>query len=376
LEFTKQGYFKTKNAAFVNVGSFEDDDKFLLVSSFGALSSGHIYMVPNITDAVKAGDVSNLEHFKLDTPSFEWPNNIEVVPQDVFGERAIVVPDGFLVPGKSNGGVYIVRMDATNLTQTVDTVKITEKKKGFFYHMGYWVDLNGDGRKDFLTARSNAKAGEGELLWLEHPEGGLDTGAAWTEHVLGNVADVGIEVDILDEYKYEIVVFAAQFFDEAISMHRISTVDGSLIESKTIDDTNILSAYNVSLVDLNGDGQRELLVNNHEKKDKLDGIWAYQFPNDPMKDDWTRYTVASDFHNAFSLTVPNMAPGFAYAVWPQGYKEGERAHIFVAGDGDHAAHVLYPTGDSSAFEYEDEIFDYAGGTVGCLAFSDLDEDGW
>ena len=81
------------------------------------------------------------------------------MPQDVFGERAIVVPDGFLVPGKSDGGVYIVRMDGENLTQTVDTIKISAPKSGYFYHMGYWVDLNGDGRKDFITARSNAKAG-------------------------------------------------------------------------------------------------------------------------------------------------------------------------------------------------------------------------
>lgn len=40
--------------------------------------------------------------------------------------------------------------------------------------MGQWVDLNGDGRLDFITARSNAKANQGELVWLEHPEGGLE----------------------------------------------------------------------------------------------------------------------------------------------------------------------------------------------------------
>jgi hypothetical protein len=159
-------------------------------------------------------------------------------------------------------------------------------------------------------------------------------------------------------------------------MHRISTVDGSLVQSKIIDDSLILSAYNVSLVDLNGDGTRELLVNNHETKNKLDGIWAYEFPKDPMNDDWSRYTVASGFKNAFSLTVPNMSPGFAYAMYPNGYKEGERAHIMVAGDGDHSAHALYPTGDASLFEYENTIFDNAKGTVGCLAFSDLDNDGW
>ena len=210
LDFTSANHFKLKHAAFVEVAKFEDEEEFLLVSTFtgSPFGHGHVYMVPNIRDAVKAGDVSDLDPVELDTPTFQWPNDVKAVPQDVFGERAIVVPDGFLVPGKSDGGVYIVRMDATELTKTTETVTIS-KKKGYFHHMGYWVDLNGDGRKDFITARSNAKAGQGELLWLEHPEGGLDSGEMWTEHVLGNMADVSIEVDTLSQYKHEVVVFAA-----------------------------------------------------------------------------------------------------------------------------------------------------------------------
>ena len=65
-------------------------------------------------------------------------------------------PDGFLVPLKSNGGIYAVRIDPQDVTKTTGTVKISAKKDGYFYHMGYWVDLNGDGRKDYITARSNA----------------------------------------------------------------------------------------------------------------------------------------------------------------------------------------------------------------------------
>ena len=62
LEFTSQGSFHLKNAAFVNPGKFEDSDEdFLVVSAFGPMSSGKIYMVPGIKDAVIAGDVSNLE---------------------------------------------------------------------------------------------------------------------------------------------------------------------------------------------------------------------------------------------------------------------------------------------------------------------------
>jgi hypothetical protein len=99
------------------------------------------------------------------------------------------------------------------------------------------------------------------------------------------------------------------------------------------------------MVDLNGDGNRQLMVNNHEKKNDLTGIYAYEFPKDLMQDTWERETIASNFKNAFSLTVPNMSPGFAYAVYPNGQHKGERAHILVAGDGDHSAHCLYPRGD-------------------------------
>ena len=205
-------------------------------------------MVPGVKDAVIAGDVSALKAVQLDTPNFEWPNNIMVIPEDVFSERAILVPDGFLVPGKTNGGIYVVRMDSEDLTTVVETVEITESSSSndYFYHMGFWVDLNGDGRKDLITARSNAVAGEGELLWLEHPEAGLDSGEPWTQHVLCNCADVGIEVVTLPEYEDEVVVYSAHFFDEAIRMMRVSTVDGSLVQTKTIDDSLILSAYNVA----------------------------------------------------------------------------------------------------------------------------------
>ena len=178
FEFTSLGQFKVKGgAAFINMSRFEEEsDPFLLVSSFGMIESGKVYVVPGIKEALAAGDATTLEPVLLDTASFEWPNNVAVVPMDVFDERAIVVPDGFLVPTKKTGGIYIVRMDSSDITQTVETVKITEHKRNYFYHNGYWVDLNGDGRKDFITARSNAKKGKGELVWLEHPEGGLSSG--------------------------------------------------------------------------------------------------------------------------------------------------------------------------------------------------------
>lgn len=180
----------------------------------------------------------------------------------------------------------------------------------------------------------------------------------------------------MDQYPNEVVVFAAQFFDEKLGVHRVSLKDGSLVESRIIDDTT-LHAYSVQLVDLNGDGKKELMMNNHEKDNKTNGIWAYTVPEDIMTGTFEKYPITTGFKNAFSLTVPNMAPGFPYPVWPNSATRGkERAHIMIAGDGDHSVSIAYPTGDASKFEYTRSVLKDEGGTVGALTFSDLDKNNW
>jgi hypothetical protein len=170
----------------------------LLTTSFGVFSAGKLHITQNITDAIKNQDLSKLSPITLDTPNFLWPNFAKVVPESVFNQRVIVVPDGFLPPGKNNGGVYLVVMDSTDITKTVKTVTITHNKSGYFYHMGFWMDLNGDGRMDFLTAKSNAKVGQGELVWYEHPAEGLDATENWTEHIITTGPDVEFDAVMMD----------------------------------------------------------------------------------------------------------------------------------------------------------------------------------
>ena len=172
IAWTPAGRFDFKHPAFARVQKFEDSEEFLLVSQFSALAPGHIKMVTGIKDAVVNNTVEQLTETNLRTSAFTWPNDIRVIPKDVFGFNAIVVPDGFLVPGHSDGGVYVVQMMGP--TSVKRTVPISDYKQGYFYHMGEWIDMNGDGLKDFVTARSNALPGGGELVWFEHPVGGLD----------------------------------------------------------------------------------------------------------------------------------------------------------------------------------------------------------
>jgi len=77
------------------------------------------------------------------------------------GEPVIIVPDGFLILGHKQGGVYLIVLDKENLTKTKKTVKLTREINNYWYHTGHWIDMNGNGRKDLLIARSNARVGDG-----------------------------------------------------------------------------------------------------------------------------------------------------------------------------------------------------------------------
>ena len=294
VTYTSIGQFSINEPAFLNIEQWPDSEPFLLSTSFAALGQGHVYVTQNIKEAIASKSLSKLAPVTLKTPTFLWPNNVTTVPTDVFGGRVIVVPDGFIPPGKTNGGVYLMQMDATNLTEVLRTVTMTKNSNGYFYHTGFWIDLNGDGRKDYLTAKCNAKAGQGKLVWYEHPAAGLDATAEWTEHIIATGPDVGIEADYFDQYPGEVVIFAAQFFDELLGVYRVNLADGTLVSSRVIDNTT-LNAYSVQLVDLNGDGKKELVMNNHEKDDTTNGIWAYTVPNDLINGTYNKYTITTGF---------------------------------------------------------------------------------
>ena len=80
-------------------------------------------------------------------------------------------------------------------------------------------------------------------MWYEHPAEGIDA-ENWTEHIIATGPDIGIEADFLPQYPGEVVVFAAEFFGQQLSLYRVSLDDGSLIGSRVIDATT-LSAESV-----------------------------------------------------------------------------------------------------------------------------------
>ena len=102
------GTIKTPLPAFVSVEKFPNEPEMLLISSFGAFSSGKVSVIPKIGDAVTSKNFGTVQAQIL-SDTYKWPNSIQTIPQDVFGSgiKAIVVPDGFLPPGKGDGNIFV-----------------------------------------------------------------------------------------------------------------------------------------------------------------------------------------------------------------------------------------------------------------------------
>ena len=70
-----------------------------------------------------------------------------------------------------------------------------------------------------------------------------------------------------------------------------------------------------------------------------------------------------------------MSPGFPYEFYPKVSDEadGKYPHVAIAGDGSYAAHILTRTGE---LQYDRDTITDQNGTVGALAWADLDGDGY
>ena len=105
-----------------------------------------------------------------------------------------------------------------------------------------------------------------------------------------------------------------------------------MVDSRILEDKNG-RMKSVEMVDLNGDGSKQLLFNNYEYSVSDNGIWAYTIPDDLMTGDFVRYDIALGFPSSWWYIANRIsAPGYQFLFYPNGEKSG-RAHILVAGHG-------------------------------------------
>eukprot|EP00978_Attheya_sp_CCMP212_P013193 scaffold33112_cov45-Attheya_sp.AAC.1 len=268
-----------------------DDQERLWITGFSLTQqSGEMTYVD-----VDSGYIGTVNERSSD--AIRWPNEVNSVPNlrykqtkgvDEVLADAILVSDGFLVPGRDQGGLYVVNKPGSIGSEWRICLTGDNNKEGWFYHRAVWVDLTGDGRKSILTARakrpslwrgkkssnsSEAAPTKGQLVWLECPkphsydestgnplevDGTLfdplsSRHTPWKVRVLDEGPDVMFAVADLDTTDDSVEVIASQFFSKRLSLHSIRR--GSkphVIFRRTLDD-RCGASFSSILADLDGD---------------------------------------------------------------------------------------------------------------------------
>lgn len=218
----------------------------LTVTSFSVLRDGGI----SEFDLDSSSDINDknkiVEGSGPITPSrtfggnYMWPNELTIYKSSK-GEDIMIVPDGFLTPGQSNGGLFLVRNPSDPSSRPH---RITAEKSGWFYHRAIHVRLP-HGKEGILTARAKKEvtsAGQGELVWIPLPEDdkyaldfhtceqnpdfmNYDLGGSsiLPEFVLAEGPDVMFEAWDMNPADDSFQVVTVNFFDEKISIYSLQT---------------------------------------------------------------------------------------------------------------------------------------------------------
>lgn len=239
---------------------------------------------------------------ELTARAIKWPNEVASIPQQqsVTNENdsnqqledALLVTDGFLVPGKDKGGLYVVRNPGNSVSERRVCLTgvmnlqgdIINGESDWFYHRAVWMDMTGDGRQSILAARAklpllkgnsqddNGNLGRGQLVWLERPTPHtfdnrtgtpLDVGGTvfdpfspantpWKLRVLDEGPDVMFSVADLDPQDDTIEVIASQFFSKKLSLHSIKLGREPKVTFRRIIDDRCGAAFSSLLADLDG----------------------------------------------------------------------------------------------------------------------------
>ena len=362
----KVGELKIIRPAFLSI----HDDQ-LIVSQFGVFHKGQVSVLKRLKTSLENLQAAEFKTLIKDK-KITWPNEVHFFEDNA--KWAGVVSSGFLVPGKSNGGVFLLNNDVLSRFRSwfgVDLqvnvpffrtalTQISPKDKGWWYHRTRQY------KDGYITARAKISWGkkEGELLYLYRKN---TNRYKWYAQKIVSGPDVHFELhDFDNDGEQEII--CTEFFNKRLTM--LKMVDGEW-EYSIIDDT-VGEAFDVQIADLDQNGSVELLVTNHEKDEKA-AVFVYTVNTDSGIE-FTRHTILEGIETKQG-GIGSASPGKAEAFVADS-NNPTKPWVLVNGDGSQKAHLLRPKSEeANNWEYTEEILIDTGCTVGQSAIADIDGDG-
>ncbi|KAJ3217948.1 hypothetical protein HDU67_006976 [Dinochytrium kinnereticum] len=374
------GRIELPNLAFTKVEKNKDGSSHLFLSTFVGFGTDAAYFVPDVGAVMKS--------FNSTVPtkiggSINWPNEVEKVPAEVFGGEGVLAAGGFLVPGKSNGGLFF--SPKTGPKTQGDWINLFTNTNGYFYHRAVITDVDGDGLPDIMTCRANKPLfggdATGDHVYFTPVDRSKPLGA-WKETVIGKHCDTYFRlIDLNGDGINEIV--STEYWGSALTV--ISTKDPKGAFSNpanliyNVIDANVGHAFDVEYVDVNGDGKKDLLVTNHQEVNETPAgaVYAYEVPDDISlpASAWTKHTLLDNIP-VLRPGDNQASPGSPLAFHPKTGDKG-KPWIVVSGDGSQMAHLLAPNSeDQKDWTYTSTILHNCNNTVGGIAAGDVDGDGF
>jgi hypothetical protein len=175
----------------------------LAISCFDPIpfTTDYVYTIPNIEQQL----TTNITPTVL-TNQITWPNGI--VAADRLVEYSIIVPSGFLVPGKTNGNLYYISKEGPIALVPEDGTK-------WFYHDAAFKDMDNDGHIDIVAGRADVPLigkSRTQLIWLKNPGQSTITGPWILNYlVLEGGPDIQVEFVQVDSLQVSLINFSKNF---------------------------------------------------------------------------------------------------------------------------------------------------------------------